>query len=112
MSPTVDGGPHRMVTMGMVIVAGHLLVDPEERAAYLDSCREVVEQARRTDGCLDFAICGDLADPGRVNVYERWESQEAVESFRGDGVQGEQAAAIRASQVSEYGAVEERVLSG
>jgi hypothetical protein len=35
-----------------------------------------------------------------------------VDAFRGDGVQGEQAAAIRAAQVSEYGAVEERVLSG
>jgi quinol monooxygenase YgiN len=99
-----------MVTMGMVIVAGYLVVDPEEREAYLEGCREVVELARRTDGCLDYALSADVLDPGRINVFERWESLEALEEFRGRGVQGEQAAAIRAAQVSEYGAVEERVL--
>jgi len=100
-----------MVTMGMVIVAGHLIVDPDEREAYLEGCREVVELARRTDACLDFALSADVVDPRRINIFERWESHEAVEAFRGDGIQGEQAAAIRAAQVSEYGAVEERVLS-
>jgi quinol monooxygenase YgiN len=100
-----------MVTMGMVIVAGHLLVDPAEREAYLEGCRQVVEQARRTDGCLDFAITADLLDPSRVNLYERWESQEAVEAFRGEGPSGDQQKAIRSASVAEYGAVEERVLS-
>jgi hypothetical protein len=54
-----------MVTMDMVIVAGHLIVDPDDREAYLEGCRRGVEQA----------------------------------------------AAIRAASVAEYGAVEERVLS-
>jgi quinol monooxygenase YgiN len=36
----------------------------------------VVEEARGTAGCLDFAI---TADPGFVNIIERWESQAAVE---------------------------------
>ena len=53
----------------------------------------------------------DPVDPERINVYERWESQEAVEAFRGDGVGNDQAAAIRSASVAEYGAVEERVLS-
>ena len=100
-----------MVTMGMVIVAGHLVVDPQEREAYLEGCREVVDLARRTDGCLDFAITADLLDPARVDVYERWESQEAVEAFRGDGPSVDQRPAIRGGTVAEYGAVEERVLS-
>jgi quinol monooxygenase YgiN len=100
-----------MVTMGMVIVAGHLLVDPEEREAYVEGCRQVVEAARRTEGCLDFAITADLVDPARVNVYERWESQEAVEAFRGDGPGGAQQQSIRSASVAEYGAVEERMLS-
>jgi quinol monooxygenase YgiN len=100
-----------MVTMGMVIVAGHLVVDPEERAAYLEGCREVVDLARRTEGCLDFAISADLLDPARIDIYERWESQEAVEAFRGAGSSGEQQQAIWSASVAEYGAVEERVLS-
>jgi quinol monooxygenase YgiN len=99
-----------MVTMGMVIVAGHLLVDADERGTYLEGCREVVAAARAADGCLDFAITADLVDARRVNVFERWESREAVEAFRGDGPSGDQQAAIRGGSVAEYGAVEEHVL--
>jgi quinol monooxygenase YgiN len=62
----------------MVIVAGHITVDPEERQSYLAGRMSVVEQARRADGCLDFAITADLLDPGRVNLFERWETQAAV----------------------------------
>ena len=67
----------------MIVVSGHLTVDPAERASYLDGCREVVALGRAAPGCLDFAISPDLLDAGRVNVYERWESQDAVEAFRG-----------------------------
>ena len=56
----------------MVIVAGHIKVDPEQRDSYLAGCMSVVETARRADGCLDFAITADLLDPGRVNLFERW----------------------------------------
>ena len=66
----------------MVIVAGHITVDPEERQSYLAGCMSVVEQARRADGCLDFAITADLLDPGRGNLFERCETQAAVETFR------------------------------
>ena len=69
----------------MVIVAGHLMVAPDERERYLASCVAVVELARGTPGCLDFAISADLIDPGRINILERWESRSAVEAFRGAG---------------------------
>jgi quinol monooxygenase YgiN len=40
----------------MLIVAGHITVDPEQRESYLAGFMRVVEKARRADGCLDFAI--------------------------------------------------------
>jgi quinol monooxygenase YgiN len=86
----------------MVIVAGHLTVEPAQREAYLAGCTIVVEQARRTAGCLDFAITADLIDAGRVNVFERWESQSAVESFRSSGPSNEQLTAIVSGSVAEY----------
>ena len=61
----------------MVIVAGHITVEPQQRESYLAGCVRIVEQARRAVGCLDVAICADLVDPGRVNIFERWESQAA-----------------------------------
>ena len=66
----------------MVIVAGHITVDPEQRESYLVGSVSVVEKARGAAGCLEFAITADLIDPGRVNIFERWESQSAVKAFR------------------------------
>jgi quinol monooxygenase YgiN len=43
----------------MMIVAGHITVDPEQRESYLAGCMSVVEKARRADGCLDFAITAE-----------------------------------------------------
>jgi len=94
----------------VVIVAGHVVVVPEQREDYLSGCVEVVRQARRTAGCLDFALSADLLEPGRVNIFERWESQAAVDAFRGSGPSDEQGAAILAASVAEYDVGDERSL--
>ncbi len=95
----------------MVIVAGHLIVAPADRVDYLASCGDVVEQGRRAPGCVDFAICADLVDPARINVFERWETQDAVEAFRGSGPSFDQANMIVSASVSEYDVSSERVLT-
>jgi quinol monooxygenase YgiN len=94
----------------VIIVAGHLIVDPSERDAYLAGCVDVVRQARHAAGCLDFALSADLVDPGRVNILERWDSQAAVEAFRGDGLSDEQGAAIVSASVAEFDVTGERTL--
>jgi quinol monooxygenase YgiN len=86
----------------MVIVAGHIVVAPDQRGPYLANCVSVVEQARRSPGCLDFTIAADLVDAGRINIFERWESQAAVEAFRGSGPGDEQSAAMLTASVAEY----------
>ena len=86
----------------MIIVSGRLHVDPEVRTAYLDGCRAVLEQARSAPGCLDFALSADPLEPGRVNVYERWDSDEDLARFRGSGPSDEQSAQIRDASVAKY----------
>jgi quinol monooxygenase YgiN len=95
----------------VVIVAGHIVVAPEDRDDYLSGCVEVVRQARLAPGCLDFSLSADLLEPGRVNIFERWESQAAVEAFRGSGPSDEQGAAIQTASVAEYDVVDERSLT-
>ena len=95
----------------MVVVAGHLVVEPDQREAYLAGCRTVVEQARRAPGCLDFSIGADLLDPSRINIFERWDSQAAVEAFRGSGTDDEQGAQIRSASVAEYDIADVRPLT-
>ncbi|MEV6896644.1 antibiotic biosynthesis monooxygenase family protein [Amycolatopsis sp. NPDC051372] len=86
----------------MLIVAGHLVVAPGRREAYLAGCVRVVEQARDAPGCLGFSLAADLLAPGRIVVFERWESRAAVEAFRGSGSSDEQNAEILAAEVAEY----------
>lgn len=86
----------------MIIVSGKLYVDAEARAAYLADCRTVIEQARVAPGCLDFHLSADPLEPGRINVYEAWETDEDVERFRGGGPSGAQQAEIRDASVARY----------
>jgi quinol monooxygenase YgiN len=72
----------------------------------------VVEKARRADGCLDFAITADLLDPGRVNLFERWESQAAVKTFRSRAPRNKQGAAMLSASVAEYDIADARPLFG
>ena len=85
----------------MIVVAGALYVDASAREDYLCGCRQVVQQARETDGCLDFAISADLVDPERINVHERWADEGALARFRGSGPADDQEAAIRRADVTE-----------
>ncbi|MGL5818723.1 MAG: putative quinol monooxygenase [Phycicoccus sp.] len=69
----------------MIIVAGSLHVDPAERERYLGLVATVTPRAREAPGCLDFVQAPDPVDPARINVYERWESDDALLAFRGSG---------------------------
>lgn len=86
----------------MIIVAGHLIVDPGHRGSYLADCVAAIRQSRDTPGCLDFCLSADLIDAGRINILERWQSRRALEAFRGSGPSDVQRAAIQGADVAEY----------
>lgn len=86
----------------MIIVSGKLYVDADARDEYLRECVDAIEAARVAPGCLDFTLSADLVEPGRINVYERWESDELLLQFRGSGPSSEQTARIRAAEVAKY----------
>ncbi|WP_436776963.1 putative quinol monooxygenase [Yinghuangia sp. YIM S09857] len=86
----------------MIIVAGSLTVDPQDRDAYLTECAEVVTLARTAPGCLDFSLSPDPTAPERIIIFERWETPSAAESFRDTGPTPTQRTKIRAASVTEY----------
>jgi quinol monooxygenase YgiN len=96
----------------MVIVAGRITVEPEQRESYLAGCVSIVEKARGTAGCLDFAITADLIHPGRVNLYERWGSQAAVDTFHRSAPRNKQGAAMLSASLTEYDIADVRHLFG
>ena len=68
----------------MIILNGTVDVDPERRDEALRAGCPHMEATRAQAGCLDYVWSADLLTPGRIYVYERWESQEALEAhFKG-----------------------------
>ena len=66
----------------MLIIAGFATVDAGQRDAYVVAHRDLVKRGRRAPGCLDVAISADPLDAQRVNTFERWESQDALDAWR------------------------------
>ena len=58
--------------------------------------------ARSAPGCLDFSITADTLDPQRVNVFERWATEEELLAFRGSGPDSGTAARILDADVRRY----------
>jgi quinol monooxygenase YgiN len=98
----------REVGLALLRVDRDLSRDDDHRCAPL----RVVERARRAAGCLNFAITADLLDPGRVNIFGRWESQAAVEAFRRGGPSNKQGAAMLSASAAEYDIANVRPLFG
>jgi quinol monooxygenase YgiN len=86
----------------MIIVAGHLVVNAPNREEFLARSRDAVRLARATKGCLDFVVAADLVDDERVNVFERWQNQKALETFRGSGPDDGLGALVRRYEIAEY----------
>ncbi len=85
----------------MIIITGHLTVDPVRRDRALALSADAVAQARRAEGCLHFAVSADPIDPARINVAERWTDRVLLQRFRGQGTEGDLADLIISADVSE-----------
>jgi quinol monooxygenase YgiN len=86
----------------MLIVSGRIYVRPGARQAFLTSSLAAVAQARSARGCRDFVVAADPMEPDRVNVYEEWESEEALMTFRGAGPDHDVSSSIVRADVSRH----------
>jgi quinol monooxygenase YgiN len=94
----------------MLIVCGHLVLDPADRDAHVVASAVAVRLARRAPGCLDFAVSADPVDPTRVNIFERWARLEDLDAFRasGDPDDEQSISRIRRFEIEQY-SVERRI---
>ena len=89
----------------MLIVCGHLVLDPADRDAHVIASAGAVRLAREVPGCLDFAVSADPVDPTRVNVFERWAGSEDLDAFRASGDPGDETvdfSRIRRFDIKQY----------
>ncbi|HEY5926318.1 MAG TPA: antibiotic biosynthesis monooxygenase [Kofleriaceae bacterium] len=86
----------------MIVVAGQITVDPPQRDTFVKLSLESVAAARQTPACLDFVVAADPIDASRVNVFELWQSEAALEAFRGAGPGADLSSMIVSANVRQY----------
>ena len=62
----------------MVIVGGTFEVEPDQREEFLADRHDMMRKSRAEPGCLEYTFSADPIDPGRVLLFERWESKGAL----------------------------------
>lgn len=58
-----------------IVISGEIDLAPEAREKALLEARPLIEAALAESGCLQYAWTADLSRPGRVHVFEDWESE-------------------------------------
>lgn len=99
----------------MVIVGGTFEVDPGQRHEFLVSRHDMMRDSRAEPGCLEYTYSADPIEPGRVVLFERWESQEALDSHLEAlraGPHPETAPEPRTTSIVIYDVGRERTLGG
>ena len=64
----------------MIVVGGTFEVEPGRREAFLASRLDTMVRSRAEPGCLEYTFAPDPLEPGRVILFERWESQEHLDA--------------------------------
>lgn len=62
----------------MIVIAGHILLDPARREPAIAAAREMMEETRKEAGCISYTFSADLHDPGRFRIFEEWQDDAAL----------------------------------
>ena len=65
----------------MLIIAGHVFVDPSEVEAFVADARSTLPMGRAAEGNLFFSIMLDDPAEGSVTVLERWRDKASVDAY-------------------------------
>lgn len=61
-----------------IIIAGRVDFPPENREAALAGAESLIALALAEAGCRHYAWTSDPYDPGRVHVFEEWDSADEL----------------------------------
>ncbi len=73
----------------IIVIAGEVDFPPENRTAALAGARALIDLALAEPGCRHYAWTASPFDPGRVHVFEEWESSDTLQDhLEGPAYQG------------------------
>jgi quinol monooxygenase YgiN len=72
-----------------IVIAGEVDFPPENRDTALAGARDLILMALAEPGCRHYAWTADPHDPGRVHVFEEWDSADELQfHLEGPAYQG------------------------
>ena len=75
--------------MAKIVIAAQIDLDPAQRAEALAKGKVHIDAALAQDGCIAYDWSADGNNTARVNVFEEWESEEALANhFAGQAYAG------------------------
>lgn len=91
----------------MIVIAGTIEIDPEQRAVALNRAIPHIDGALSQQGCEAYTWSADLNAPERIEVFERWSNEEDLcAHFAGPHYKAMLetlgAHGLRSAQVSKY----------
>ncbi len=66
-----------------IVISGEVDFPPENREAALAGAKDLIEMALAEPGCKHYAWTADPYLPGRVHVFEEWDSAEELQAHLG-----------------------------
>lgn len=64
----------------MLVVAGHIEFDPTATERAREACAAMMAATHEEPGNLAYVFSIDVADPGRMHIFECWESQQDLDA--------------------------------
>lgn len=72
-----------------IVIAGEVDFPPENREAALSGAKALIDLALEEPGCRHYAWTADPHLPGRVHVFEEWDSAPELQAhLEGDAYRG------------------------
>jgi quinol monooxygenase YgiN len=86
----------------MIIVSGWIRLTQGQRERFLEESAEAMVLARQAAGNRAFVVAADPIEDDLVNVYEHWDSEEALMAFRSDEPTSDMGAMITSANVRRH----------
>jgi quinol monooxygenase YgiN len=64
----------------VIIVGGNFTIEGGRRDEFIAERLEAMKVSRAEAGCLEYAFCADPIEADRVILFERWETQDALDA--------------------------------
>ena len=62
----------------MIIIAGTISIDPDRVDAMLEAIVPLMHGTHAEDGCIDYVLSADPVQAGKIRIFEKWASDEAL----------------------------------